>query len=120
MKNEEQEKKRLEIKNLINTHQGSDVLYKHQWGGFRYTMGIKDLALEAGAVWLINAIFSYMRHEDFQIWTLNVRAGRAILTMREDSGRPPVVKQKIEFTDFPRGRWRFYLEYGVLMLPRER
>ena len=62
------------------------------------------MAEMVGAYWLIDTIFSYSRKEEFQMWTLVVKNGRALLTMREDKGAPKKVKQKIEFTDFPEGR----------------
>jgi len=39
--------------------------------------------------------------------------------MREDTGASKKVFTIIKFTDFPEGKWKFYLVDGVLMLPRE-
>lgn len=103
---------------ILANSTGTESYYKHYPVGL-YTDGIKLMAETLGAYWLIDAIFSYRRKEDFQMWTLIVRSGRALLTMREDTGAPKKVFQIIKFTDFPEGRWRFYVADGVLMVPRE-
>jgi hypothetical protein len=68
---------------------------------FVYTDGIKFLLESANAYWLLTAIFSYKRTEDFQVWTLKVSNGKAVLTMKEDTNTPVIVKQEIPYTDFP-------------------
>ena len=77
------------------------------------------MAEAMGAYWLIDSIFSYRKKEEFQMWTLIVRKQKALLTMREDTRGPKLVEQWIEYTDFPEGRWKFYVVDGVLMVPRE-
>ena len=110
--------KKRALQDILAQSIGTNYYYKHTLSG-TYTDGIKLMAETVEAYWLIDAIFSYSRKEEFQIWTLVVRKGRALLTMREDKGAPKKVKQKIEFTDFPEGRWKFYLVDRVLMVPRE-
>lgn len=78
------------------------------------------VAEKSGAYWLIDAVFSYARKEPFQLWELDVKDSKANLTMREDSDLEALVNQEIEYTDFPEGKWKFYLENKVLMLPGER
>ena len=96
----------------------SESFYRHFLGGV-YTDGIKAVAEKCRAYWLIDAVFSYKRTEEFQIWTLEVKKGQGILSMSEDSGRMPVVKQFITYTDFPEGVLKMYLVSGVLHLPSE-
>lgn len=100
---------------------GTENWYTHWTGRILYTDGVKHLADNAGAHWLIDAIASYqgglldisMRTRTasktldehcggFQVWTLTKNiSGGAILDCRQDSGEQAVVVQHIEFTDFP-------------------
>lgn len=120
-----------ELQNLMGYLPSSENHFKHQFSGLRYTEGMKAVAMAAGAYWLIDAIASYSRKEEFQIWTLTVTEKdtcvdmdseppyRAVLTMKEDTNEPLKVEQKIEFTDFPVGKWKFYVSDGCLMAPSE-
>ncbi|MFC1762933.1 DUF6876 family protein [Planctomycetota bacterium] len=85
------------------------------------TDGVQYLAEQAGAYWLIDAIFSHRRREPFQIWTLkkNTDDNGAVLTMQEDSGEPIKVRQEMPFTDFPLDQIKLYLIDGVVLLPSE-
>jgi len=76
---------------------------------FVYTDGIDYLIKAADAVWLMQAIFSHRRTEEFQVWKLQVLADKtAVLTMKEDTGCPNLVEQKIHHTDFPLEEIEFY------------
>jgi hypothetical protein len=110
--------KKEALEEIFSQSTGTNYYYEHFPKGI-YTDGIKMMAETAGAYWLLDAIFSYGRKEEFQLWTLVVRKQRALLTMREDRGAPKKVVQKIEFTDFPEGKWKFYLVDRILMVPRE-
>ena len=69
---------------------------------FVYTDGAETLFKMADAYWLMQAIFSYRRKEDFQVWKLKrVEGNKFVLTMQEDSGLPNVVEQEIPHSDFP-------------------
>lgn len=108
---------------LQNFH-GTSQYYKSTFFGGRHTDGVQYLAEKAGAYWLIDAVFSYQRKEAFQVWTLDVKTdavGRksATLTMREDKDAPVLVKQEIEYTDFPLASMELWLIDGVLILPSE-
>ena len=97
------------------------VDYHRHWLGGVYTDGVQYLAEQAGAYWLIDAIFSYRRREPFQIWTLKKNAddSGAVLTMQEDSGERAKVRQKIPYTDFPLDQISLYLIDNVLLLTSE-
>ncbi|MCT7957234.1 DUF6876 family protein [Laspinema palackyanum] len=106
---------------------GTDHYYKHGFGGFNYTDGVKYLADAAQAYWLIDAIASYqpdkrvrgdemLRH--FQIWQLAVQDHSAVLTLLRDTDQP-VLTQEIEHTDFPLPEVKLFLNEKVLMLPSE-
>lgn len=114
---------------------GSERWFRHWTGAVHYTEGVHHLAMN-GAAWLIDAIASYQTGkllkgdlQYFQIWKLEAKDGKAVLTCQADSDRKPDVTQKIEFTDFPDGSVELYVELGsvdginehrVLMLTSER
>ena len=106
---------------------GSTQLYSH-WLGIQYTDGVKFLAKNGNAYWLIDAIASHQTKKllqipelhKFQLWQLTVNSDKsAILTCKPDNNSPEVVSQKIEFSDFPLPYVSMYLVDKVLMLPSE-
>lgn len=108
------------VRNIYQQSTGTGSWWKYWLGDYTYTDGVKSIADTVGGYWLIDAIFSYHRKEEFQLWTLDVSDEKAVLTMREDSDQPVKVEQKIEYTDFPTGKWEMYLENKVLCLLTER
>ena len=100
---------------------------------FKYTDGIKYLAENGGAYWLLDAIASWQLEKiircdqylaNLQFWKLKVNPDNsAVLTCERDSD-DIACEQKIPFTDFPIQEIRLYLVNmgsggGVLMLPSE-
>jgi hypothetical protein len=101
------------------------------------TEGVYFLA-KNGAYWLVDAIVSHMvTNRKFRtdqelrfmsFWKLVVKDRKGKLTCVANSGRKPVVTQKIEVTDFPLDEIKIWAEVGsvdgrevmVLMLPGER
>lgn len=127
-----------------------ESIYDHARGGsesyhrfsslFRRTLltdGAHTLAETAGAYWLMDAIASHQAgaakkgftHYDTQFWQLTVhekpiRGKKAVLELRHDSGEPAVIRQLIEYTDFPVGQWKLWVgavdeTMKVIMLPTE-
>lgn len=86
---------------------GTENYYRH--GLVRdvvYTDGVQFLAEQIGAHWLIDLIASHqtnakVRHEPFQVWTLERKDGGAVAYVRADTNRPRIVEQEMEYTDFP-------------------
>lgn len=107
-----------ELEEKLSSCIGTEFYHRH-WIGGLYTDGIKMLAEEAKAFWLLDAIFSYRRAEPFQVWKLEVKDQKGILTMREDDGQPELVRQEFEYTDFPEGIFECYLIDKVLLLKNE-
>ncbi len=103
---------------------GTENYYRHG-SGLLYTDGVKYVAEEGKAYWLIDAIASYQRElkserlREFQLWELRVQDRQGVLTCKEDSDCPEVVRQEIEFTDFPLDYIKLYVESGVVLLPSE-
>lgn len=105
---------------------GSEVLYKHPlMPRYSYTSGVRFLARRAECYWLLDAIVSHqhsaaVRREPFQSWTLTRTGSRAALVCTDGDSDTPVVRQEIEFTDFPLDSVTVWVEDNVLMLPTER
>jgi len=102
---------------------GTEHYYRH-WLGFNYTDGVQYMAEKAQAHWLLDAVFSYqhekhVKNVPFQVWHLEVTGSSAVLTMREDSDQPELVRQEIGYTDFPLDKIDLWLISGVLILPSE-
>jgi len=112
---------------------GTQTYIKHISGAFVFTDGVNQLRADADCHWLVDAIASHRRKEYFQLWELktDLENKTAVLTMKEDSDRPELVRQEISYTNFPIEEMRFYLKEGgygtaedwteclVLMLPSE-
>jgi hypothetical protein len=112
---------------------GTERYIKHSlWSGLVFTDGVNQLRDDADCHWLIDAIASYRRTEEFQLWTLKVDNGSGVLTMHEGNGKKAVVTQEFDYTNFPLKEVEFYVEPGgygtaenwtqcmVLMLTNER
>jgi hypothetical protein len=113
-----------EIEAILVRHTGSLKRYRHWTGRFIYTPGVRDLAELCAASWLNDLIASHqidpkVRAEAFQVWTLNVAADRTATATAADGNDRVIVRQEIEFTDFPLAEIKLYLTDGVLLLPSE-
>lgn len=104
---------------------GTENYYRH-FSGLLYTDGVKFLASRGGAYWLLDLIGSYQgkcrrdpRLAEFQLWEITVNDGTGVVTCSEDSGKKPVIKQRLDYTDFPLSGVKFYVRDGVLMLTSE-
>lgn len=114
-----------EIARELNQFYGSATLYKH-WLGLNYTEGMQYLAEEASCYWLLDAIASHQTQKllsnpklrEFQIWHLQVKENSGVLICEWDTNQE-VLRQEIEYTDFPLSHIKLYLVEKVLMLPNE-
>jgi hypothetical protein len=105
---------------------GTENWWRHWTGRITFTDGVKYLAEKAGAFWLIDLVASHqtarLRREEFQVWILAVdrdRAPMAVATCQADTDTTVLVRQEIEYTDFPLPSIKLWLVDGVLMLPGE-
>lgn len=109
----------------------SDSLHSHPsplTEAFEYTDGVKFLADQAGAYWLLDLIASWQKRarrdsklRDFQLWEIRVDTAkrRGVVICLRDAG-DEAFRQHLPLTDFPLPSVKLYLENGVLMLPSER
>ena len=117
---------------LADLRQFTGTTQWHRWSNLTdliCTDGVKYLAEEAGAYWLLDVIASHQnapalrdsqRLQQLQIWQLTVKADKSCrLTCVEDDDVAPVVVQAIEFTDFPLKQVKLYVCNNVVLLPSE-
>lgn len=107
---------------------GTTQWFQHWLKRFTHTDGIKYLADQGNAYWLIDAIASHQTKEllsdemlkEFQIWRLvvNLEDKTAKLVCERDTD-DVVVTQNIPYTDFPLSEVKVYLIEEVLMLQSE-
>lgn len=127
-----------ELEQALRNFTGSLTRYRH-WLSQKiiYSEGVKFLAEEAGAWWLIDAIVSHLlspkmlracdddiRLRDMQFWRLEVQNNSARLYCEADCDEEPAITQNIEYTDFPMDKVTIYVglnELGgwTLYLPSE-
>jgi hypothetical protein len=105
---------------------GGETLYRH-WLGLTYTEGVRFLAERCGAFWLIDLVGSHLpavrrdrKARGFCVWRLAVSPDGSAEAVCDDGDDRVIVRQVIEWTDFPLQTATLYLEYGALMLPSER
>jgi len=99
---------------------GSQYIY--QYIGFKFTDGVKYLAEKGGAFWFLDIISSYqieLKNVDFQIWGLKINKNKSGTITCTDLNEKRLIKQKIEYTDFPLDTIKLYLINGVLILTSE-
>jgi hypothetical protein len=118
---------------------GTEHYYRHSLvRSVVYTDGVKAMAEQAGAYWLIDAIATYQIHrrvtadpqlQCFQAWTLERHETGIRLCLRRDKGGSVVLFKSLPVTDFPRDDIPFDLwvepgevddrEVKVILLPQE-
>lgn len=112
------------IANELRHFIGTEQYYKSIVPTLVYTDGIQYMAEKCGAYWLIDLVASYQTKKfkasyGFQLWKITlIEDNKAVVTCKEDTGRPNIVEQHIEFTDFPFD-YEFYVVDGVLMVKTE-
>lgn len=111
-----------ELKAELNHFTGTEHYYKN-FTGLLYTDGVKFLAEAVGCYWLIDLVGSYqykLKNIGFQLWELKVNKDKtAVVTMKEDTNTPILVKQELQYTDFPLNEIELYCIGGILILPSE-
>ena len=111
----------------LNQFTGTENWYRTLlFGDYLYTDGVKYVAEEGGAYWLIDKIFACTAHieklksEEFLVWELirnNKSEGAKVICT--DGNCNELYSEEIEFTDFPLRSIKFYFTNNVLLLPSE-
>ena len=118
MKNKEIEK----IKSDLRQFTGTESYYKH-FTGINFTDGVKFLADKLECYWFLDIIASYqhrLKDVPFQIWRIQVDREKAgMVTMREDTNEPVIIRQELKYTDFPLDEYEVYYVDRVILLKSE-
>lgn len=113
---------RLSLELDLDQFHGTEHYYKH-FTGLLYTDGILYLIGKTACYWFIDIIASYqykLKDVHFQIWKLKVNEDNsALVTMKEDSGKPVVISQEVLYTDFVLGEIEVYCIDNVVLLKSE-
>lgn len=104
----------------------SEKFYRHALvRSVFYTGGVKYVAENGDAYWLIDEIAFAQRYEEsitgeaFQLWTLTVHEDRTATLICEDGDGRLVFTKAIECTDFPLVEITFYCINSAILLPSE-
>jgi len=127
-----------EIKNFISQCYGSDTPYiKHSLSKrLVFTASVSKIREMADCFWLVDLIASYqhtLTKQPFQVWKFvcNTELHLGNMTCEDGNGNE-LVRQEIEYTDFPLDELTLWAELGgygsmdnwteamVLMVPSER
>lgn len=109
----------------LQQHSGSETFYKHGLHSqIVYTEGVRFLAENAGAYWLLDAIVSHqltpsVAREDFQAWELQRNEDDSWTLSCHDGNHRFVAVQQIAFSTFPLSRIEVWLTNNTLLLPSE-
>lgn len=114
-----------QIEARLQQFTGTETWWQHPlFKSFTYTDGVKFVADECKAYWLIDAILSWqtnvaVRKEEFQVWILAKQPNGEWILSCEDGDNDSVCEQVIQFSDFPLNKITIWLANGVLHLPSE-
>lgn len=91
---------------------------------FKYTEGVKYLAEQAEAYWLLEYIFCSQPHrilrgKTFQMWNLKVQEDESAIITVEDENDNVLATFNINYTDFPLHTIDLWLVDKILTLPSE-
>jgi hypothetical protein len=119
----------IQIKDTLKDFHGTTGYHKYLFPGrpaLLITDGCQYIRDELNAYWLFDAILSYQadllkRNINFQIWELKqLRIHLTwLLTCREHKNSKPIVRQTIEFSDFPIDYIKIWLIDNIALLPSE-
>lgn len=95
-----------ELAGFIGTEGYTNLRYPWLRQRFLLTDGVKYLADQAKAYWLMDAIASHQTSkavaaEEFQFWKLEVNEQRAAVLICTDGNNKELARQDIPCTDFP-------------------
>lgn len=112
------------LKHELKQFTGTEQFYKNPlFSSFVFTDGVKYLAEQTGAYWLIDYVMSnqydlYLAIEPFQAWTITIVNNQANIVVEDGNGKK-LKKYNIEFTDFPLDEIILWFTDRTLLLPSE-
>lgn len=111
-------------KAILAQFMGGDEFYRHNiMRSICYTEGVRYVAEEGGAYWLIDKIATSqldpkIAREEFQVWKLAVTGSTATLTCDDGDGNI-VHAEHITYTDFPLSEIELWFTNQMILLPSE-
>ena len=119
--------KKMEPEELLSAlahFTGTTQWYRNpMFPAFTYTDGVRFLAEQAGAYWLIDYVFSNqllpeIKDEVFQVWKIFTADSQAVLKVEDGNGL--ILQEfKIPYTDFPLKEFTLLFTDNVLLLLTE-
>jgi hypothetical protein len=104
----------------------SEQLYRHAINRkVVFTDGVKYVADQAGAYWLLDEIALVQSGdrrvigESFQVWQLTVNGDETATLTCEDGNKNVLYAKRIEFTDFPQAGITLWYTNNTILLPSE-
>lgn len=119
------ETKIASLQSALSQFSGSEQLFENPlFKGYVYTEGVKYLAEEAGAYWLIDHVFvnqmlDVLKNQPFQVWNISVEDNASATIVVEDGDKNKLTFFTMGYTDFPLKEFSLWLVDGTLLLPRE-
>ncbi len=121
--------KTIDVKTELEQFIGTSAYHKHLFPGkspIALTDGCRYVRDELQANWLFDTILIYqddpkLKKVNFQIWELQQLKKDLtwLLTCKEDTNKKPLIRQAIEFSDFPIDYIRIWVIGSVALLPSE-
>ena len=115
-----------ELKQILAGFIGTSTYHLHEIGGLklRLTDGCDFVRRECNAFWLFDAIVSYQNTREvkqnyYQVWRLKKQKNGTWLLSCEDGHFNVILKQLIEYSDFPLRKFTVWIVNGVAILPGE-
>ena len=118
-----------QIETELKYFKGTTIYYKHLFPGkspIILTEGCNYVREQCRSYWLFDAILSYQEDNrlygvPFQVWTLEQKQNDLswLLSCREDKGKPALITQQIEYSDFPLEKITIWVIDKVALLPSE-
>jgi hypothetical protein len=119
----------IAIREELKMFRGTSEYHKHLFPGkspIILTDGCKYIRDVCKSYWLFDAILSYQCDKilsgiKFQVWELKrLKVDLSWqLTCREDTGKKPLIRQSIEFSDFPLDYIKILVIDKIALLPSE-
>jgi hypothetical protein len=103
---------------------GTTQWYRHSVSGYLFTDGVKALADQFRAYWLIDLVMSHqltpeVKRETFQTWKLKRQERTRFVAVATDGNKREIARQEIPFSDFDADSATLLYCDGVLLLPSE-
>lgn len=108
----------------FGSHNGTENIYSCRPFPLTYTDGVKDLAENCKAYWLIDIIVSYQGNKSvnshsFQVWELKRVKDDSFTILATDGNSHKIASQNIPYSDFPYDMATIWLVDGTMLLPNE-